>query len=472
MHIQKQIFGSIILAHGLLLSQTGFSQSEINPEPKRNVLFIVSDDLNWSLGCYGHPLVKTPNIDQLAKKSVRFMNAYCQVSVCNPSRASFLTGLRPDKTGIYGNSNSFREVHPEIVTMPQYFKENGYWTGVTGKIFHFGNDDEKSWTWLQPWNPDSLGEKSKDLRWRFSEEKSTKGVTHRLGDQVWMKWRAVESGVLQDDRTVDFAREQINGFTAQQPFFLGVGFIRPHDVFFAPKRFFDLYPIESMQLPAQDDTYPIPESAYGWKPWIKSFNALSEQDKKELMRAYYAGVSYMDEQVGKVITALRQNGLYDNTIIVFMGDNGYHQWEKNWFAKCTVWELSARVPLLISTPENQNNPAACNRVVELLDLCPTLVELAGLTPMPGRDGRSLVPLLKNPAMKEKNWHGKAFTQFGETRSVRTDRWRYCEWGKSDEALFDHKDDPEEKVNLAKNPKYEKLIQQFKKELLQKARYEK
>ena len=188
------------------------------------------------------------------------------------------------------------------------------------------------------------------------------------------------------------------------------------------------------------------------------------------MLAYYAGVSYMDEQVGKVIAALKNKGLYDNTIIVFLGDNGYHQWEKNWFAKCTVWELSARVPLIISTPESRNKPTVSNRVVELLDLCPTLVELAGLTAMPQRDGRSLVSLMKNPTMNDKKWKGKAFTQFAETRSIRTDRWRYCEWGRSDEALFDHNNDPDENVNLATNPKYQKLIKQFRLELKQKAGY--
>jgi choline-sulfatase len=462
----------VVLSTLLLSPVSLFCQQQNNQHlsSKKNVLFIMADDLNWVLGCYGHKQIKTPNIDALAAQAIRFNNAYCQVSVSNPSRASLLTGLRPDKTGIYGNATSFRDVHPDVVTMPQYFKENGYWTGVTGKIFHFGNDDEKSWTWIQPWNPDSLGEKSKDHRWRFSEEKSTIGEGRHVGNERWMKWRAVESGILQDDRTTAFALEQINLLSKGKPFFFGVGFIRPHDLFFAPKRFFDMYPVESMQLPSQDESYPIPESAYGWKPWLKSFKALNERDKKELMRAYYAGVSYMDEQVGKVIAALKQKGLYDNTIIVFMGDNGYHQWEKNWFAKCTVWELSARVPLIISTPENRNKPTVSNRVVELLDLCPTLVELAGLTAMPQRDGRSLVSLMKNPTMNDKKWKGKAFTQFAETRSIRTDRWRYCEWGRSDEALFDHNNDPDENVNLATNPKYQKLIKQFRLELKQKAGY--
>lgn len=464
---------SILLPLSILpLSIFCQQNKSVNQPLKKNVLFIMADDLNWVLGCYGHKQIKTPNIDALAAQAIKFNNAYCQVSVSNPSRASLLTGLRPDKTKIYNNSSSFREINPEIVTMPQYFKENGYWTGVTGKIFHFGNDDEKSWTWMQPWNPDSLGEKSKDLRWRFDEEKSTTGEGRHVGNERWMKWRAVESGVLQDDRTTAYAIEQINGLSADRPFFFGVGFIRPHDVFFAPKRFFELYPLESLKLPVQDDAYQIPESAYGWKPWLKSFEALNEQDKKELMRAYYAGVSYMDEQVGKVIAALKNKGLYDNTIIVFLGDNGYHQWEKNWFAKCTVWELSARVPLIISTPESRNKPKVSNRVVELLDLCPTLVELAGLTAMPERDGRSLVPLMKNPTLNDKKWKGKAFTQFAETRSIRTDRWRYCEWGKSDEALFYHKNDPEEKVNLASNIKYKKLIKQFKTELQTKAKYNK
>jgi iduronate 2-sulfatase len=461
---------SVLLSTALLTPSSFFCQTLKSEKQasKKNVLLIMADDMNWVLGCYGHKQIKTPNIDALAEHSIRFNKAYCQVSVSNPSRSSLLTGLRPDKTGIYGNNYSVRELHPDVVTMPQYFKENGYWTGVTGKIFHFGNDDEKSWTWIQPWNPDSLGEKSKDHRWRFSEEKTTKGEGGHVGKERWMNWRAVESGLLQDDRTANFAMEQINSLSKDQAFFFGVGFIRPHDAFYAPKRFFDLYPIESMQLPAQDETYPIPESAYGWKPWLKSFKTMNDLEKKELMRAYFAGVSYMDEQVGKVITALKQKGLYDNTIIVFMGDNGYHQWEKNWFAKCTVWELSARVPLIISTPEGREHPAVCDRVVELLDLCPTLVELAGLNPIPGRDGRSLLPLIKNPALPEKRWKGKAFTQFGETRSVRTDQFRYCEWGSVDEALFDHISDPDEKINLAKDPKYKDLIQKFRSELKQKA----
>lgn len=433
-----------------------------------NVLLIVSDDLNWAMGCYGHPVAKTPHLDALSRQGVRFQRAYCQVSFCNPSRASFLTGLRPWGTGVLDNAKNFRDVHPDLLTLPQHFRENGYWTGRIGKLFHEGNEDEKSWTWRPHLPFERLPTQHPLLRasplnhWAIQntiDELDTRGEGRNVtaGRLPWAEWRSVESGDLVDERIASVAVEEIRTLSAAQPFFLGVGFIRPHDPFFAPKRFFDLYPPESIRLPASSGS-AIPPSAYGIKQWADVYATLNDQDKKELMRAYYAGVSFMDEQVGRVLAALRERGLAERTIVVFMGDNGYHHWEKNWWGKCTVWELSARVPLIIAASHLPRQDADCDRVVELLDLAPTLVEMAGLPPMPARDGRSLGPLLRNPALPDSEWNGAAYTEYGpRLRSVRTERWRYCRFG-TDEALYDHAADPNESVNRAADPEHRDVLE--------------
>ena len=423
---------------------------------KKNILFIVSDDCNWSLGCWGHPVVKTPNIDRLSRKGVRFKRANCQVSVCNPSRASFLTGLRPERTGVWDNAMNFRDIHPDLLTMPQYFRENGYWTGTVGKIFHHGERDPQSWNWCGDWRVDEL--------------RGTKGFSRNVtgGRLPWALYKEVESGELPDDRIAQLAVEKIGELDPDNPFFLAVGFIRPHDVFYAPKRFFDMYPLDSIQVDEKMAGQEIPRGAYGVSSWKDAYNVIEDKDKKELLRAYYACVSYMDEQVGKVLDALKESGLEKDTLVVFMGDHGYHNWEKNWWGKCTVWELSTRTPLIISGDGLPSQNFDCYRVVELLDLCPTLVEWAGLPKMPERDGRSLVPLLHNPDMPDACWRGEAFTQFGPNlRAIRTDRWRYCEWRGSQggEALYDHSNDPDELVNLALNPEKKVVVKRLKLRML-------
>jgi arylsulfatase A-like enzyme len=452
-------------------SLPSFQFAAVAGPARQNVLMIVSDDLNWVLGCYGHPIVKTPNLDALSRQGVRFQRAYCQVSFCNPSRASFLTGLRPSRTGVLDNTKIFRAVHPEILTLPQHFKENGYWTGRVGKLFHEGNEDVQSWLWRPHLPFDRLPEqhplrKASPLNhWAIQntiDELHTQGEGRNVtgGRLPWAQWRAVESGDLVDERIANAAVKQIRTLSSAQPFFLGVGFIRPHDPFFAPKRFFDLYPPESIRLPASTGS-GIPPTAYGIKQWGDVYETLNDRDKKELLRAYYAGVSFMDEQVGRVLAAMRERGLAERTLVVFMGDNGYHQWEKNWWGKVTVWELSARVPVIIASPNLPRQNADCHRVVELLDLAPTLVEMVGLPPMPGRDGRSLVPLLRNPMLPWQQWDGVALTEYGpRLRSVRTERWRYCRFG-TDEALYDHAADPGETVNQVASTKYRSVVERLR-----------
>ncbi len=265
--------------------------SVVGSEAHKNVLLIISDDCNWSLGCWGHPVVKTPNIDRLSKRGIRFKRAYCQISVCNPSRASFLTGLRPKRTGVRNNSVDFRDVRPDILTMPQYLREHGYWTGTVGKVFHHGERDEKSWSWCADWRVDELH--------------GTKGVSRNVtrGRLPWTSYKEVESGELPDDRIAELAVKKIRGFSQRKPFFLAVGFIRPHDVFFAPKRFFDMYPLVSLELNEKLPGQKLPRGAYGVAAWKDAYEMMTNQDKKELLRAYYACVSYMDEQVGKVLAA-------------------------------------------------------------------------------------------------------------------------------------------------------------------------
>jgi len=424
---------------------------------RKNVLFIISDDLNSSLGCWGNSVVKTPNLDALSREGIRFRRAYCQFSVCNPSRASFLTGLRPKHVGVMDNATNFREATPDVVTLPQYFKENGYWTGTIGKTFHEGEKDPQSWSWCADWEVDQM----------HGSQGSSRNVTE--GKLPWMVWRQVTNGVLPDDRIADLAIDRIRGFSKEQPFFLCVGFIRPHDPFFAPKEFFEMYPVESLSLPADSSgSAGIPNGAYGWEPWRKVYEQMDNKwDKKEILQAYYACVSYMDQQVGKILDALKQSGREKDTIIVFLGDNGYHNWEKNWWGKCTVWESGAQVPLIIAGDISSHRNEDCFRVTELLDLCPTVVELCGLPPMSSRDGRSLVPLLENPKMDWRDWKGAAFTRFGSNLlSVRTERWRYCEWLglKGGEALYDHNIDPEESVNVVSNPEMKETVRRLRKKI--------
>jgi iduronate 2-sulfatase len=468
--LKRTVPNSLFAIASLLVSSALLGAAAPNV-PRKNVLLIVSDDLNWCVGCYGHPVAKTPNIDALARQGVRFDRAYCQVSVCNPSRASFLTGLRPARTGVYNQEQDFRTQHPDILTLPQYFKKKGYWTGAVGKIFHQGCNDEPSWTWQQPWASAELqARKEKNPQdwaqpWHLDELKSTLGEGRNVsgGRLPWSVWRSVTNGLLMDDRICEMAIQKIKGFTNGQPFFLGVGFIRPHDLFFAPKKYFDMYPLDSLKLPPQGST-GIPRSAYGVEEWKDAYESMNDQDKKELLRSWYAGVSYTDYHVGQVLAALKQQGLADSTIVVFMGDNGYHNWEKDWWGKCTVWELSARVPLIIAGAGVPQKNGSSEHVVELLDLAPTLVQLAGLPPMPDRDGRSLVPLLISPNLPAEDWKNIAYTEYGqELRSVRTGKWRYCKWG-TDEALYNEITDPDENTNLVKNPEARTILKELRQKL--------
>jgi uncharacterized sulfatase len=412
--------------------------------PKRlNVVFIIVDDLCCDLGCFGVG-VKTPHIDRLAARGVRFERAYCQYPVCNPSRTSLLTGLRPDATGIVENLTPFRHKLPDVVTLPQLFRQNGYRTTGLGKVIHAGLDatgkkvffqDAKSWDDCRNFEATALGKQG--------EGRNVTGGALKV-----LNWLAAEGG---DDDQPDgqLAAEAIKVLETAggKAFFLAVGFHKPHDPFHAPKRYFDMYPPDKIVLhqPPADRTPDLPMAITRMSPVYK----LAGRDALEFRRAYLACTSFMDAQVGKVLDTLDRLKLWDDTVVVLLGDHGYHQGQHDWWLKFTLFERCARTPLMVWAPgaKGMGRPAA--GLVEFVDLYPSLAELCGLTPPAGLAGTSFRPLLDDPARSGKQ---AAFTQVerGGGRTVRTDRWRYTEWdgGAKGVELYDHTNDSEEYHNLA------------------------
>jgi iduronate 2-sulfatase len=427
--------------------------SAVPAKPVRNVLFIVVDDLNQSLGCYGHPVVKSPSADRLAARGVRFDRAYCQFPVCNPSRSSFLTGLRPETTGVLDNRTPLRSKLPDAVTLPRWFRRNGYFTARVGKVFHGGGrmDDPDAW------------DAALDPR---GTPRGRKGTGRNLtgGKVKWCRWLAAD-GTDEDQMDGQVAREAVRLLERARgrPFFLGVGFHKPHDPFVAPKKYFDLYPLDRLRPPTDpaDRTPDLPLAiASAWK---REFDKFTDRERREFMRAYFAGVSFMDAQVGKVLDALDRRKLAGETLVVFFGDHGYHLGVRGWWNKNTLFEPSCRAPLIVAGPEMKARGAAgkrCAGIVEFVDLYPTLVDVCGLR-VPGKlEGESFRRLLADPARPGKK---AAFTVVkrgpGMGRSVRTDRWRYTEWGggKLGVELYDHKTDPSEYYNLASKPAHRDTI---------------
>jgi arylsulfatase A-like enzyme len=467
-------------------------------KPRYNVLFIISDDLRPELGSYGNPLIKTPNIDRLAARGTRFDRAYAQYPLCNPSRSSLLSGRYPTQTGVMDNNVYFRVRHPDFVTLPQYFKAHGYATLRTGKIFHGGIDDEVSWTeGGEPPDPAITGRGSTAAA-RPTGTSRRQGAAAPGGERdpdeadgpTTPQARATTGGghgaasdrivVLEgngethgDYKTATRAIRYLERYK-EQPFFLAVGFVKPHSPPTAPRKFFDLYDPARIALPPDFNTRP--EAPPGFPAIsIPQRNSdlfigrdASPTQAREMIRAYYASVSFMDEQVGRVLDSLERLGLRDKTIIVFWGDHGYHLGEKGkWSKAYSLYEVGTRVPLIIAPPGAKAQVS--ERTVELLDLYTTLAELCGLPGPQGIEGHSLVPLLRNPKGK---WNYPAFTvtlyQGTLGKSVRTERWHYAEWneGRAGAMLFDHSQDPRELKNLAEDPAYSKTVQEMKRLLRQ------
>jgi uncharacterized sulfatase len=431
------------------------------PAGKPNVLLIMVDDLNTSLSCYGHSVVKTPNLDRLARRGMRFDRAYCQYPLCNPSRASLLSGLRPDSTKVLNNTTPPRQTLPDAVFLPDYFRMHGYFTARVGKIFH-GTYAETS-KWDVSANAGGKGGKKQKKDKPAPVEKAAQ-KKEKKGGGLPITWRATDRN--DEDEPDGATARRIVKLLEQnkdRPFFIAAGFHKPHLAFIAPKRYFAQYPSAKIALPKEPAGVRkgVPPLAFTHNV---ADDKMSDDEKRQAVAAYYACVSFIDAQVGLILDALDSLGLGDNTLVIFVSDHGFHLSEHGGlWRKMTLFEESARVPLIVAGPGVRAG-AACPRTVELVDLYPTLADYCKLPAPKQLEGASLVPLLRQP---DREWRRPAFTVVSRAkgvlgRSVRTERYRYTEWGDPGAAeLYDHQTDPREWRNLANDPSHARTVEELR-----------
>ena len=430
---------------------------------KLNVLLIVADDLNCDIGAYGNSVVKTPNIDRLAEKGILFENAHNQYPLCGPSRASFLTGMYTNQTKITKNNMNLRNSIPDVITLGQRFRQQGYQSVRIGKMFHYdnpsaigtsGNDDIYSWDQtINPYGRDKI-----------EEYKINTLTPRRYGGTL--SWLAADGS---DEEQTDGigsseAIKKLDQFAVSEtPFFLAVGFFRPHTPFVAPKKYFDIYDRKKIEIPESSSEYlaTLPE------PAAKSIRAKKEpvesrkERAQEIKEAYFATISFVDAQLGRILDYLEASGLDKNTIVVFTSDHGYHMGEHGHWQKQTLFENSTRIPLIISNPNSEKKGVKSNSPVELIDLYPTLMDLTNINTPKHVVGKSLEPLMKNV---NNSVRGSALTRWRNGYSIKTKRYRLTKWGSNGELgyeLYDHKYDKNELINLAKNQDYNQVMDSLK-----------
>ncbi|TWT56768.1 Choline-sulfatase [Thalassoglobus neptunius] len=447
-----------------------------------NVLLILVDDLKPSFGAYGEEWVHSPNLDRLAERGMRFDMAYCNQAVCAPSRNNLLVGSRSTTLGVYGLGTNFRKSVPDAVTLPQYFKQHGYHSSGIGKVFHIGHGnvgDDKSWS--EPFHPDKVidyvlpestgGELTREEAYFSNQEL---GNIRSLPRGAAWEAADVEDNAYADGRIANEAIRQLKDAKERdKPFFMAVGFTKPHLPFCAPQKYWDLYDLEELpgisirEYPAGSPSYAA-KSPLGelnqYKP-IPQSPPLTQEQETTLIHGYYAALSYMDAQLGRVIDELDELGLADETLVVLWGDHGYHLGDHGAWTKHTNYEQANRIPILVVAPGTTTLGTSSAALVETVDIFPTLTELAGLpAPQDAKsvkqtiDGKSLVPLLKNPESRHRGYAYHCFPRGKRLgRAIRTDRYRLVEWkpfgASADQAvyeLFDYVDDPLESKNLAED----------------------
>lgn len=448
-------------------------------DKKLNVLFIAVDDMRPDLGCYGNQYVRTPNLDKLASKGLVFQRAYCQQAVCSPSRTSLLTGRRPDTTKIYELQTHFRRTIPDVVTLPEHFKKNGYVTAGMGKIFHGGLDDPQSWSipWWGPgmqvaWNSEENRARSQKV-WARLQENGLRippaGGSRAERGPAWLASDEPDEA-LPDGKTAATAVRALSELK-EKPFFLAVGFARPHLPFIAPKKYYDLYPKESVKHPDYaPEPVGVPKVALHASGELRNYADIPEKgpipdDKAlELIRGYYAAISYTDAMIGRVIDQVDKLGLRDNTVVIVWGDHGWHLGNHGLWNKHSNFEKATRAPLIISVP-GQRGGRKSNALVEFVDIYPSLAEICGIAKPEGVEGSSFVPLLERP---NRDWKTAVFSQYPRGKvmgySMRTDRHRYTEWGTEGVELYDYHSDPDEKQNLAVLPESAPLVKELSERL--------
>ncbi len=458
----------------ILFLGTGSSpKKDIQP----NVLFISFDDLNDWTGCLsGHPQSITPNIDRLAKKGVLFTNAHCAGTMCCPSRASVITGLRPTTTGVYKNTDTPLDLYKEKQTLNRHFRENGYFVAGAEKILHKFYYEEADW--------DEFVSRHQDENITENREypEGEEGITRVSGNIAWGAFSSPDSLTF-DGRTVDWVIERINR-KHDKPFFLACGIFRPHIPWFNPEKYVDLYPLDEVRLPIVQDNdlvdVPLPgkKIAYSITNFTKEWDLDNTEQNiehemirndglwKEAVQAYLASVSYADAQLGRLLDALENSPYADNTIIVVWSDHGWHLGEKEHWRKATLWEQVTRVPMIIYAPGMASN-LRCKQPASLIDIYPTLIELCGLPGINELEGESLVPQLINP--EEKRTVPAITSITPEYHAVRDEQYRYISYGNGQEELYNHETDPEEWANVAGNPEYSEIIEKLKKYIPQEGK---
>ncbi len=448
-----------------------------SPDKKLNVLFIISDDLTaTALSCYGNEVCQTPNIDALAARGVRYTRAYCQGTYCGPSRASFLSGYYPQATGVLG----YVSPRPKIgdrATWPQHFKNNGYYSARVSKIYHMGvpggvqlggdgrnhnnyngADDAISWTerfnspgpeWMAPGDGETL-------------ESNPDGKKPVVGGNTFVVVEADGDDLVHSDGKTAAKAVELLAEHKDEPFWLGVGFVRPHVPFVSPRKYYEPFlPYSSMELPLKfpGDWDDIPKPGINYKTSLNMKMDIRRQ--KKALGGYYASVAFMDAQVGKVLQALKENGLEENTIVIFTSDHGYHLGEHDFWAKVSLHEESAAVPLIVSVPGKQ--PAVCNSLVELLDLYPTISNLCGLEVPTRLQGKDISKTLDDQTHQVRE---AAFSTAPNRKGflLREDHWAYIQYQEDASGgieLFDMHKDPQQYHNLAKSKEHEKIVEEFK-----------